>query len=76
MKFQRETYFDSHFVISQLIKYHSDVYLTFASGVNASTDKILAVHGQVVREIAKHEQSLISRMKNRLWSENIHGSTQ
>ncbi len=66
--------FDSHFVISQLIKYHSDVYLTFASGINASTDKTLAVHRQIGKEIATFESGSISRIANMSWSENIHGN--
>ena len=67
--------FDSHYVISQLIKLHSDVYLTFASGISASSDKTLAVHGQIGKEIAKFEPQLISRLDNMSWSENIHGNS-
>jgi hypothetical protein len=67
--------FDSHYVISQLIKYHSDVYLTFASGINASSDRTLAVHGQIGKEIAKFESGSISRIANMSWSENIHGNS-
>lgn len=66
--------FDSHYVISQLIKHHSDIYLTFASGINASSDRTLAVHGQIGREIAKFESDSISRIANMSWSENIHGN--
>lgn len=65
--------FDSHYVISQLIKYHSDVYLTFAGGINAGSDRTLAVHGQIGKEIAKFESGLILRIDNMSWSENIHG---
>lgn len=70
--------FDSHHVISQLIKYHSDVYLTFASGINVSpnkTLKTLAVHGQIGKEIAKFEPVSISQIANKSWSENIHGNS-
>lgn len=67
--------FDSHYVISQLIKLHSDVYLTFASGITARSDKTLAVHGQIGKEIAKFEPSMISRLDNKSWSENIHGNS-
>lgn len=66
--------FDSHFVISQLIKHHSDAYLTFASGINASSDRTLAVHGQIGKEIAKFEPDSISRIANMSWSINIHGN--
>lgn len=65
--------FDSHYVISQLIKYHSDVYLNFSSAINANSDKTLAVHGLIGKEIAKFESNLISRIANMSWSENIHG---
>jgi len=67
--------FDSHYVISQLIKYHSDVYLTFASGINANSGRTLAVHGQIGKEIAKFESGSISRITNMSWSENIHGNS-
>jgi hypothetical protein len=69
------TIFDSHYVISQLIKFHSDVYLIFASGIIASSDKTLAVHGQIGKEIAKFEPDEISRVDNMSWSENIHGNS-
>lgn len=67
--------FDSHYVISQLIKYYSDVYLTFASDINASSDKTLAVHGQIGKEIARFEPTIIGRISNVSWSENIHGNS-
>ncbi len=67
--------FDSHYVISQLIRFHSDTYLTFASGINASSDKTLAVHGQIGKEIAKFETNAISRLSEKSWSENIHGNS-
>ena len=68
------TIFDSHYVISQLIKYHSDAYLRFACSINASSNRTLAVHGQIGKEIAKFESSSISRIANMSWSENIHGN--
>jgi len=64
--------FDSHYVISRLIKNYSDVYLVFASGINTSSDRTLAVHGQIGKEIAKYESVSISRIANKSWSENIH----
>lgn len=67
--------FDSHFVISQLIKHYSDVYLTFAGRINASSDRTLAVHGQIGKEIAKFEPDSIRRISNMSWSENIHGNS-
>ena len=67
--------FDSHYVISQLIKFHSDAYLNFASGISANSGKTLAVHGQIGKEIAKFEPSTVSRLKNMSLSENIHGNS-
>lgn len=31
--------FDSHYIISQLIKYHSDAYLAYAGAINTSSDR-------------------------------------
>ena len=68
--------FDSHYIIAQLIKLHSDDYLNFASGISGSSDKTLSVHGQIGKEIARFEtQQLISRLDNMSWSENIHGNS-
>ena len=66
--------FDSHFVITRLIKFHSDVYLNFASSISASSDKTLAVHGKLGQEIGKYEGTLIQRLSDKAWSENIHGN--
>jgi hypothetical protein len=49
--------FDSHYIISQLIKSHSDTYLAFASSINAGADKTLVVHGKIGQEIAKFENT-------------------
>lgn len=67
--------FDSHYVISQLIRQYSDIYLTFAGQINASSDRTLAVHGQIGKEIAKFESGSIRRITNMSWSENIHGNS-
>ncbi len=67
--------FDSHYVISQLIKSHSDQYLNFASGITTNSDKTLAVHGQIGREITNFEPNEICRLENMSWSENIHGNS-
>ena len=73
-KIPRGTIFDSHYVIFQMIKFHSDVYLNFASGISASSNKTMAVHGQIGKEIAKFELNSISRIDNMSWSKNIHGN--
>lgn len=68
--------FDSHYIINCLIRFHSDEYLEFASGINADTGKTLAVHGLIGKEIAKFEnKNTISRLKDMAWSENIHGNS-
>ncbi len=82
-KIPKERVFDSHYVISQLIKYHSDVYLTFASGIEARSRKTPLVHGHIGKEIAKFEKEIakfvvsgkISRITNKSRSENIHGNS-
>jgi hypothetical protein len=68
-----DTHFDSHFIISRLIKEQSDTYLVFASkGKSTGTlGKTLSVHGRIGKEIAKFEGKLIQN-KQKAWSENIH----
>lgn len=66
--------FDSHFIITRLIKFHSDEYLTFASSIDSSTNKTLAVHGKIAQEIANFEKSVIQRLDQNSFSENIHGN--
>jgi len=66
--------FDSHYVIFQLIKFHSDVYLTFAGGINADVDRTIIAHGNIGREIATFvQEGIISQLDAHSWSENIHG---
>lgn len=66
--------FDSHYVISRLIKLHSDQYLTFAGTITTQSDKTLAVHGKIGQEINKLDGSVIRKLDNESWSENIHGN--
>ena len=65
--------FDSHYIITQLIKHHSDVYLTFASGIDAGSKKTEMVHGHIGKKIAEFESGIIERVEEKSWSENIHG---
>jgi len=67
--------FDSHYVISQIIKNHSNTYLNFASEITAESDKTLVVHGRIGKEIAKFEGDLVQRIEGMSWSENIHGNS-
>ncbi|MCP4345432.1 MAG: hypothetical protein GY795_07890 [Desulfobacterales bacterium] len=64
--------FDSHYVISQLVKLHSDVYNTFVDGTEASNGTLAARHGQIAIETDKFDT--ISKNSNKSWSENIHGN--
>jgi UDP-N-acetylglucosamine enolpyruvyl transferase len=63
--------FDSHFVISELIKSHSDQYLTFSSKYAESSKVTLSTHGQIGKEINKLNGDLIELI-GPSWSENIH----
>jgi hypothetical protein len=80
----RQRIFDSHFVIDQLIKHHSDVYLRFAfkfaGSVMSSVNLTAQVHGLIAQEVDKRAQQLsIERILSsdnrpeRSWSETIHG---
>lgn len=65
--------FDSHYVISQLIKHHSDTYLNFASSINSLNNKTLPIHGQIGKEIKKHK-NIVKQISDKAWSANIHGN--
>ena len=67
--------FDSHYVISQLIKNYSDVYLEYSCSISGP-NKTSTVHGHIGQEIAKFESDSelqIRRLDYISWSENIHG---
>lgn len=66
--------FDTHFIISQLIKKHSDVYLAFASTINPRTKRTALVHGGISQAIAAFEGTLVRQLKDKSWSETIHGN--
>lgn len=68
-----ECIFDSHFVINQLIKHHSDAYLQYATLFSGAeiTNKM---HSQIAKKINSHDGSLIDRQSFESWSENIHGN--
>ena len=67
--------FDTHHIIACLIEEYSDCYLGFASGINADSDKTLAVHGKIGLLVATFEGSTIERMEHKSWSRNIHGKS-
>ena len=61
--------FDSHFVISQLIKRHSDVYIRFA-GPDETTAQMHARIAHIIQATG-----LVRRLPQQSWSDNIHGSS-
>lgn len=63
--------FDTHFVISELIKNHSDDYLHFASRYSSSNKITLTTHGQIGKEINKLDGEIVDYV-GQSWSENIH----
>jgi hypothetical protein len=63
--------FDSHFVINELVKRFSDVYLQFAARFSSGQQPTLAVHGQIGQEINRLNGTVIDLMGD-AWSENIH----
>jgi len=66
--------FDSHFVINELIRKHSDEYLRFANSFNHTGLTTEIFHGHIAQEIANFEGTLASRKQKPMsWSHNIHG---
>jgi len=66
---KRGLVFDSHFVISQIIKdkHLSDVYIHFAAG----KEKTRRMHGRIANYIG--DSGLVKRLPQKSWSDNIHG---
>ena len=58
--------FDAHFVISQIIKHHSDLYIHFA-GTNETTNHM---HSRIAKMIKRFS---VKPLPQQSWSENIHG---
>ena len=65
--------FDSHFIIQQLIKKHSDDYIRLTSPYAEGEGPTLAAHQEIGREIKKFNGQLVERLDFDSWSENIHG---
>ncbi len=67
--------FDSHFIISKLIRKYSDEYLLFATRFVRANEKITpVVHGQIAQVIDSFNSTIIRRLENESWSENIRGN--
>ena len=60
--------FDSHFVISQILRFYSDAYLRFA-GPNESTAQM---HGRIAQIISA--SSSVRKLPQSSWSINIHST--
>jgi len=65
--------FDSHFVIEQLIKKHSNAYLTFAASIGGAQKNTVSIHGQIGQEIERVCDDLVEKLDD-AWSTNIHGT--
>jgi hypothetical protein len=66
--------FDSHFVIQQLLKNHSDEYLQFAAQYADNTRPTFVTHGQIGQLINGFVGERIDQIELPGWSENIHGN--
>lgn len=66
--------FDSHFIINQLIKNYSDVYLQFTAQFTKSSQVTVSAHGQIGQVISSFNGSLVQQFEEKSWSENIHGN--
>ncbi len=64
--------FDSHFVINQLIKFHSDTYFTFFRHYNPADGIAGIVHGHIAQTIRQLDD-LVVIVSDKAWSETIHG---
>ena len=79
---ERGCYFDSHFVIDQLIKDHSDEYINHVSRFagEGKTEITLVAHAHIGQEIDGCIDGLGERVKSPdgkgapSWSINIHGT--
>ena len=67
--------FDSHYIIKQLLKHHTDEYLSYAAsiGVDNKPKSAATIHGLLAQEIGKCTE-LVRDTGMDISSENIHGS--
>ena len=66
--------FDTHFVIEQIIKHHSDEYINFVAQYANTDMSTFTAHGNIGKEINKFNSNLVELQKQESWSENIHGN--
>ena len=74
-KIDRGVRFDSHYIIKQLVKNHTDEYLSYAASIGADGElkKVETIHGLLAQEIKKCTE-LVRDTGMDISSENIHGS--
>jgi hypothetical protein len=60
-------FFDSHFVIAQIIKHYSDAYIHFAESAETTAE----MHGRIARMIG--QLRCVGNTGEKSWSEHIHG---
>ena len=65
--------FDSHFIIDQLIKNHSDEYIKFVTQFANGANPTLTAHQMIGHEINSFKNDLVTRQEQS-WSVNIHGN--
>ncbi len=66
--------FDTHFVIRQLIKLHSDEYLKFACHIKAETNISALVNGHI-GQLIRDMKDLVEKMDWDFYSESFNGKT-
>jgi hypothetical protein len=67
--------FDNHYIITTVIRFHGDEYLSFiADNVVASSRITEYVHSELAKIIASFESTLIKRLPPRSISYNIRGN--
>lgn len=67
-------FFDSHFIIDQMLSNHSDDYIRFVSRYADGDEPTLTAHQQIGHQIAKFEGHLVERQPDQSHSFNIHGN--
>ena len=64
--------FDSHYIIEQLIKNYSDAYINYISKFSNTPITTVTAHGNIGQEILKLNGSVINKLDNDSFSNNIH----
>ncbi len=71
---KRDRAFDSHFVISQIIKDHSDAYIHFAGKFAGQNEPTKTMHREIAKMIpASFPSGSVKQLPQKSWSNNIHG---